>query len=241
MNTAYRNHRPCAQAYSAPEANYGPRFDHYGPMPYQHHLVPAQPIVAPQGVAMSKGVLAIAALVIVAAGAGVGALAINLTGSETAPAQPALVYPDYSANTAVAPPASAPAEPIVVNVPPAAPSGPVIMAPAPAPKPAPAPNRAPAPAPAPKPAPAPNQAPAPAPQLAPAPAPQPVPAPQQIPVPLPIPFPPPNPPAKPADPPAKPADPPAPKLDERGLPEGFNERGLPPGLPVECTFGVPCG
>jgi len=43
MSTAYRKHRPYAQAYSAPEANYGPRFDHNGPMPYQPHPVSAPP------------------------------------------------------------------------------------------------------------------------------------------------------------------------------------------------------
>ena len=43
MSTANWNHRTNAQAYSAPEANYGPRFDHHGPMPYLPHPVSALP------------------------------------------------------------------------------------------------------------------------------------------------------------------------------------------------------
>jgi len=117
--------------YDSSESGYGGWDDDFTPMPQRN-------IAAPQGVSLSKRTLAVVALTVVGAGAGLGLLAFNVAGSKPAPTGQTYVIPGYSDNPAAGqtPAATAPdvatvpvpGDTTIVNAPPSS-SGPVSQAP----------------------------------------------------------------------------------------------------------------
>ena len=117
--------------YDSSESGYGGWDDDFTPMPQRN-------IAAPQGVSLSKRTLAVVALTVVGAGAGLGLLAFNVAGSKPAPTGQTYVIPGYSDNPAAGqtPAATAPdvatvpvpGDTTIVNAPPSS-SGPASQAP----------------------------------------------------------------------------------------------------------------